>query len=72
MESRSLVHLSSSSVYYGWVCMAGSGTDIAGVGVVGRDGSDMLSWFISIAATVVDATKCYEWVYGEGGPFRQH
>ena len=72
MESRSLIHLSSSSVYYGCVCMAGSGTDIPGVEVVGGDGADMLSWFLSVVETVVDATKCYEWVYREGGPFRQH
>ena len=72
-ESRSLIHRSSSSVYGGRVgagAAAAGGACTAGAGVL--DGADIVTYCISVAETVSDATKCYEWVWVEGSPFGQH
>ena len=66
-----MIHLSSSSVYGRSAgAAATSGTDVLGAGVL--DGVDMVTWCVSVAETVVDATKCYKWVQVEGSPFGQH
>ena len=76
-ESRSLIHLSSSSVYVGSVgAAAAGGTDAAGAGTFVGGVADMATGYVvvdvSVAETLSDATKCYEWVRMEGSPFGQH
>ena len=60
IEFGSLIHLCSCSVQGGGAAAA-SGVAAAGAGVL--DGVvDMLKFGISVAETLVDATKCYGWV----------